>query len=45
MAPVAAGSSIGALPLMLSLFAIAALAAVVITSDDKDGEINLPISP
>ena len=46
LAPVAAGgSSIGALPLLLGLAAIAAIAAVVLKHNDTDGEINLPISP
>ena len=47
-APVAmagAGAGVGALPLLLGLAAIVALAAVVIKSGDSDGEINLPISP
>lgn len=45
LAPVVAESSVGALPLMLGLVAIAAFASVVILHNDKDGEINLPISP
>ena len=46
IAPVAAGgSSIGALPLLLGLAAIVAIAAVVLKQNDSDGEINLPISP
>ena len=43
-APVAAGG-INALPLLLGLAAIAAIAAVVLKHDDDDGEIDLPISP
>jgi hypothetical protein len=47
LAPVAVGggSSIGALPLLVGLAAIVALAAVVLKHNDSDGEINLPISP
>jgi hypothetical protein len=36
---------VGALPLLLGLVAIVAIAAVVLNDDDTDGEINLPISP
>lgn len=42
---VAGGSSIGALPLLLGLAAIVAIAAVVLKHNDRDGQINLPISP
>ena len=45
VAPVATGSSVGVLPLLLGLAAIAAVAAVVLHDNDDDGEINLPISP
>jgi hypothetical protein len=46
VAPAAVGGGVGALPLLLGLAAIAALAAVVLVhSDEDDGEINLPISP
>lgn len=41
----AGGSSIGALPLLVGLAAIVALAAIVLKHDESDGEINLPISP
>ena len=44
--PAAVGGGVGALPLLLGLAAIAALAAVVLVhSDEDDGEIILPISP
>jgi hypothetical protein len=42
---VAGGSSIGALPLLLGLAAIVAIAAIVLKHNDRSGEINLPISP
>ena len=42
---VAGGGSIGALPLLVGLAAIVALAAIVLKHDESDGEINLPISP
>jgi hypothetical protein len=45
VAPAAVGGGIGALPLLLGLAAIAAIAAVVLKHEDTDGEINLPISP
>jgi hypothetical protein len=46
VAPVAPpGGGIGALPLLLGLAAIVAIAAIVLKHDDEDGEINLPISP
>ena len=38
-------SGIGALPLLAGLAAIIAIAAIVLSHDDTDGEINLPISP
>lgn len=41
----AGGSAVGALPLLLGLAAIVAVAALVIKNSDSDGEINLPISP
>ena len=46
-APVAVGGggTIGALPLLVGLAAIVAIAAVVLKHKDTDGEINLPISP
>jgi hypothetical protein len=45
VAPAAVGGGIGALPLLLGLAAIAAIAAVVLKHNDKNGQINLPISP
>ena len=47
VAPVAVGGggTIGALPLLVGLPAIVAIAAVVLKHKDTDGEINLPISP
>ena len=47
VAPVAVGGggTIGALPLLVGLAAIVAIAAVVLKHKDTDGEINLPISP
>ena len=45
VAPAAVGGGIGALPLLLGLAAIVAVAAVVLSKSDKDGQINLPISP
>lgn len=45
MAPAAVGGGIGALPLLVGLAAIVAIAAVVLKHNDSDGEINLPISP
>ena len=44
-APVVTGGGIGALPLLIGLAAIVAIAAVVLKHSDSDGEINLPISP
>ena len=38
------GTTVGALPLLVGLAAIVAIAAVVLKHDDDDGEINLPIS-
>jgi len=43
-APAVAGG-IGALPLLAGLAAIVGFAALVLSSDDEDGEIILPISP
>ncbi len=45
VAPAAVGGGIGALPLLVGLAAIVAIAAVVLKHNDSDGEINLPISP
>jgi len=47
VAPVAVGGggTIGALPLLVGLAAIVAIAAVVLKHKETDGEINLPISP
>jgi len=45
IAPAAVGGGVGALPLLLGLAAIAAIAAVVLKHSDKNGQINLPISP
>jgi hypothetical protein len=45
VAPAAVGGGVGALPLLLGLAAIAAIAAVVLKHSDKSGQINLPISP
>jgi hypothetical protein len=45
VAPAAVGGGVGALPLLLGLAAVAAIAAVVLKHSDEDGEINLPISP
>lgn len=46
IAPAAvAESSLGAIPLLLGLAAIAAIAIVVLKHNDSSGEINLPISP
>jgi len=45
MAPAVTGGGIGALPLLIGLAAIVAIAAVVLKHSDSDGEINLPISP
>jgi hypothetical protein len=47
VAPVAVGGggTIGALPLLVGLAAIVAIAAVVLKHNDRNGEINLPISP
>ena len=46
VAPVAvAGSSVGALPLLLGLAAIVGLAALVLKHNDSSGEIDRPISP
>jgi hypothetical protein len=45
VAPAAVGGGVGALPLLLGLAAIAAIAAVVLKHSDKNGQINLPISP
>ena len=45
VAPAAVGGGVGALPLLLGLAAIAAIAAVILSKSDKDGQINLPISP
>ena len=42
---VAGAGTVGALPLLLGLAAIVAVAAIVIKHNDSDGEINLPISP
>lgn len=43
-APAVAGG-IGALPLLAGLAAIVGFAALVLTGDEEDGEIILPISP
>lgn len=45
VAPAAVGGGVGALPLLLGLAAIVAIAAVVLKHSDKSGQINLPISP
>lgn len=45
VAPAAVGGGVNALPLLLGLAAIAAVAAVILAKSDKNGEINLPISP
>jgi hypothetical protein len=37
--------SFGLLPLLLGLAAIAGLAALVLSDDDSDGNIELPLSP
>ena len=45
LAPATVESGLGAIPLLLGLAAIAALAIVVLKHNDSSGEIDLPISP
>ena len=45
LAPAAVETGLGAIPLLLGLAAIAALAIVVLKHNDSSGEIDLPISP